>query len=377
MDDDSFLGISSEQNQPSQKSQDAPHLAETPLEHARRDFMWKGAAFVFAVLALALIIFLILLVIPNSLRPEAVQFEVPKGASFRAVAGDLKNAGLVRSKIFFETAARFLNLSKKIQSGAYSFSTDMSTLEILGALTSQRGANEVTITIPEGWTATDIAQYLENRTLVKAADFLRAAEKDYSTEFSFLKDLPKKSAGFPRLEGYLFPDTYRVFKDAPPEDIVRMMLKNFDAKLLQHMRNEILLQRKSIHDIVIMASIIEREIRTPEDKALVSGILWKRLRLGIALQADASIVYLKTGGRSRTAVDKVYADDLKIDSPYNTYKYRGLPSGPISNPGIESIEAALYPKSSQYLYYLSAPDGTTIFSRTLEEHNANKARYLK
>ncbi|MEK7149015.1 MAG: endolytic transglycosylase MltG, partial [Patescibacteria group bacterium] len=180
------------------------------------------------------------------------------------------------------------------------------------------------------------------------------------------------------LEGYLFPDTYRLYKDASADDVIRKMLGNFDRKLTKDMRNEIILQRKTIYEIVTIASLIEKEVKSPEDKVLVSGILWKRLQLKIALQVDASIIYIKTNGRSQlNGGEKVLYEDLKIDSPYNTYKYRGLPPGPISNPGLESIEAAIYPKQSPYLFYISTPDGKTIYSKTLEEHNTAVAKYLR
>lgn len=310
--------------------------------------------------------------------PEDVPFEIAKGESVGAVSERLAEKNIIRSPFFFNLTARLRGVTKNIQAGVYTIRSDISINALVTLFSSNMSSNEITITIPEGWTTKDIAQYLQEKGIVQAADFLRAAEKDYSSDFEFLKNISRKNTGFSPLEGYVFPDTYRIFKDATPEDIIRVMLRNFDRKFSPELRTETSSQKKSIHQIITMASIIEREVRKPEDKALVSGILWKRLDLGIPLQADASVVYLKTDGRSRTAIDKVFLDDLKIDSPYNTYKYRGLPPGPLSNPGLESIRAALYPQSSPYFYYLSASDdGTTIFSRTLEEHNANKAKYLK
>lgn len=383
-DDELFLGIEKkprmEKNaiQPQQPAElpkeSAPQTAPPP---EKKRLLRIAGMLLAALIGIGGIMLGIFLFIPNSLRSESVQFEVQKGESVRNIASDLRRQRLIRSSILFELLARGIGISRLIQSGAYSLSTDMSMVEVLSAVTSQPSPNEAVVTIPEGWTVRDIAQYLESRGLLKASDFLNATESDRSEQFPFLRSTPKKRTGFSPLEGYLFPDTYRVFKDAQPDDIIRTMLKNFDAKLSSRMRDEATLQRKPIRDIIIMASLIEREVRSPEDKAIVSGILWKRLKLGIALQVDASIVYTKTGGRSRTAVDKVYLEDLKIDSPYNTYKNRGLPPAPISNPGIESIEAALYPKSSAYLYYLSTPDGTTIYGKTLEEHNIAKTKYLK
>ena len=180
------------------------------------------------------------------------------------------------------------------------------------------------------------------------------------------------------LEGYLFPDTYYFRKEEGGDgkegikNFVKLMLTNFDKKLTPALRTEIERQKKSIFEIVTTSSLIEKEVRTFDDKKIVSGILRKRLKTGIPLQIDATIVFIT--GKKTTEIS---IEETKIDSPYNTYKYKGLPLGPIANPGIESIIAALYPESSEYWYYLSAPDGKTIFSRTLEEHNIAKFKYLK
>ena len=157
------------------------------------------------------------------------------------------------------------------------------------------------------------------------------------------------------------------------------MVRNFDAKVTQEVRDAIAGQQKSIFEIVIMASLIEKEVSSEEDRALVSGILWKRISLGMPLQVDATIAYIKNQeSRIKNQRDgKISLEDTKIDSPYNTYRYRGLPRGPIANPGLSAIRAAVFPRSSPYLYYLSTPDGRTIFSRTLEEHNAAKEKYLR
>ena len=150
------------------------------------------------------------------------------------------------------------------------------------------------------------------------------------------------------------------------------MQDNFDKKITPELREEIQQQGKTIFEIVTMASLIEKEVREKEEKEIVSGILWKRLENKIPLQVDATITYIT--GKKTTKISK---EETQIDSPYNTYKYLGLPPGPICNPGIDSIEAAIYPKSSEYWYYLSTAEGKVIFSKTLEEHNLAKAKYLK
>lgn len=210
---------------------------------------------------------------------------------------------------------------------------------------------EVTLTFPEGFTSREIAARLTENGLPGEA-FLSLVQTQ-------------------RLEGWLFPDTYRFFLDSSAEDIVNRFLVNFDRQLIPDLKEEITRQRKTLAEVLTMASLIEKEVRGLSDRATVSGILWKRLRLGIPLQVDASLAYIT--GKRDTSFSKA---ETRIESPYNTYLHAGLPPGPIANPGFESIQAALYPAESPYLYYLSAKDGTTIFSRTLEEHNLAKARNL-
>jgi UPF0755 protein len=183
-----------------------------------------------------------------------------------------------------------------------------------------------------------------------------------------LKDKPKSL----NLEGYIFPDSYKIRKEETIEDIINKTLQNFDKKVTPELRQEIEKQNKTIFEIITMASLLEKEVKTLEDKKIVSGILWKRLENNMPLQVDATISFI-TGKKDAN----ISIEETKIDSPYNTYKYKGLPLGPISNPGLESIIAAIYPESSDYWYYLSTPEGETVFSKTLEEHNIAKAKYLK
>ncbi|MBI4122479.1 MAG: endolytic transglycosylase MltG [Parcubacteria group bacterium] len=155
-------------------------------------------------------------------------------------------------------------------------------------------------------------------------------------------------------------------------DVVRKMVQNFDAKVTQDLRNEAARQGKNFYTVLIMASIIEAEVPHEEDRPIVSDIFWSRLAAGVPLQSDATLTYIIGG--SRPALTN---EELQIDSAYNTYKYRELPPTPIGNPGLSAIRAAIYPADTDYFYFLSTPEGETIFSRTLEEHNAAKARYLR
>ena len=330
------------------------------------------------------IFFLYTVFIPRSFSgKEAIAFRIERGESAQSIGTRLKDADIIQFAISFNLYARIRGISHLIQFGNYTIRSDMSVNDLLKMFYVKGSPDEVVITILEGWTVKDVARYLESIGLFPATEFLREIDADFAGEFSFLKNVsqvkgPRIDAERHYLQGYLFPDTYRVFRDASPMSVIKKMLENFDKKLTKSMRTEAILPRKTISEIITMASLLEREVRGQEDKAIVSGILWKRLQLKMPLQTDATIVFVKTNGfGSLDGNQKIYFDDLKLKSAYNTYLNPGLPPGPISNPGIESIEAAIYPKSSPYLYYLSAPDGKTIFSKTLDEHNRNKAKHLK
>jgi len=249
---------------------------------------------------------------------------------------------------------------------------------------------EKTVRIIEGWTSRGIGQYLEYQGIWMSEELLEVAgfpqvdynletemptPKDFSAEYSFLDDKPKNRG----LEGYLYPDTYRIYAtSSTPVDLIEKMLANFDKHLTPQMREDIKKQGKTIYEIVTMASILEKEAPINyatgdnQDARIISGIFWGRIEAGQALQSCASLAYI-------LGVDKQQysAEDTQIDSPYNTYMNRGLPPGPISNPGILAIEAAIYPTESDYNYFLT-PAGSKdiIYSKTYDEHLQNKYKYL-
>src|SRR3972149_5513944 len=173
------------------------------------------------------------------------------------------------------------------------------------------------------------------------------------------------------LEGYLYPDTYYVYKDSRPEDLIKKMLDNFENKT-KDILAEAQVSDKDFHDILTLASIVEREVPKTSERPIIAGLFLKRIQIGMALQSDATVNYVTGKYRLRPTYD-----DLQVDSSYNTYKNRGLPPSPIGNPSISSIKAVLNPEQSEYLYFLSKPTGETVFSKTLDEHNENKAKYLK
>ncbi|MDI3496482.1 MAG: hypothetical protein PWQ35_503 [Patescibacteria group bacterium] len=247
--------------------------------------------------------------------------------------------------------------------------------------------DEKTIKILEGWTVEDIGNYLVQFNFSKAEFKALVGEPkvdyrqrdtnpiDFSERFSFLADKPS----YYGLEGFLFPDTYRVFTSATTEDVVIKMLENFEQKLRPELREEIARQGKSIYEIVIMASLIEKEApinySDPEntDARIVSDIFWGRLEAGQALESDATLSYWFAD------TNPVHSgEELSVDTPYNSYKYKGLPPTPICNPGIRAIEAAIYPLETDYNYFLTDLKGENIYyARTYQEHLNNKYKYLK
>lgn len=250
---------------------------------------------------------------------EIIVFPVIKGEGTGEISSNLQKNGLIKNAFLFRIYVLMAGKSSGLQAGDYELSPAMNIPEIADKLALGEVLKK-TITIIEGWTVKDIEEYLK-MGLINTS-----------------------------LEGYLFPDTYEILPRDGVGEIIGKMRANFDKKITPELKEEIISQKKTISEIVIMASLIEKEVRTFEDKKIVSGVLWKRLKIGMPLQVDAAP---------------------------DTYKYRGLPPGPICNPGLESIKAAIYPEGSEYWYYLSTSAGKTIFSRTLEEHNIAKAKYLK
>lgn len=311
-----------------------------------------------------------------------VAFSVKKGEGAKEISINLEKQGIIRHSGIFRVYVLIFSFSQKLQAGDYLLSPSMSIPEIVEKFVAGQVKKE-RITIIEGWNLRDIADYLESQGVANKKDFFELAgypaefyssesslpqPKDFSGEFEFLKEKSKRVS----LEGYIFPDTYEIIAGTPLEDVIRKTLSNFSQKLTPELRQEIVAQNKSIFTIITMASLIEKEVRTLDDKKIVSGLLWKRLKVGMPLQVDATISYIT--GKKTT---KISREETQIVSLYNTYKYQGLPLGPICNPGSDSILAAIYPEDSDYWYYLSTPEGETIFSKTLQEHNIAKAKYLR
>ncbi len=315
------------------------------------------------VILVSLIIFWWQIRTPLNPTGETKIFKVSKGDSAKVIAENLKDTGLIKSPFLFRLYI-FLALSQySLKPGEYELSSKMPIRDI-GDILVLGGVNEVIITIPEGFGLKQVEDRLVGAGLAK---------RDELMNYKFSKDVPPILSDKPKstsLEGYLFPDTYRFFKDATLSDVISKMINNLNDKLTPDLKTAIKNSSHSTYEILTIASLIEKEISKDSDRSIVAGILWKRLKASVPLQVDATLIYI-------TGRNELYEADKKINSPYNTYLYRGLPKGPIANPGLSAIKAAIFPETSPYWYYLSAKDGTTVFSKTLEEHLRNKAIYLK
>lgn len=293
---------------------------------------------------------------PLSSQSAEQTFVIEKGQGVKQIALDLEKAGLIKSKIIFEYYVWYKDWVARLQAGEYSLSPLLSVSQI--AETIAKGEvvlREVKVTIPEGFTLKQIDQRLSESGLIKLGELINFNLSNSSSN----------------LEGYLFPDTYRFDQEASLDDIISKMLDNFDQKLDKNLRAEIEKQNKTIKDIIIMASIIEKEVATYDDLQMVSGVFWGRLNINYPLESCATIAYILGIDKWRYSIK-----DTEVNSPYNTYQNQGLPPGPISNPGLLAIKAAVYPTETDYRFFLSKPDGETVFSRTYEEHLENRAKYL-
>ena len=299
----------------------------------------------------------------------AQKIEVVEGEGVQEIGQVLENAQLVKSKYYFDYYVWKTGSRAKIKAGKYEIKGTMTVPEIVQVLSlGEIVPNQTKVTFPEGTSAQGMADILKQKGFDGDA-FLADAKSgsEIAANYSFLKDAPQKA----NLEGFLFPDTYIFFKDAKPEEIANRMLENFDEKLTSKMRDDIQSQGRNVFDVVTMASILEKEVRTPDDMKIASGIFWDRIGVGMPLQSCATIAYVLGTEKKQYSIA-----DTQTPSPYNTYINKGLPPGPIDNPGMNSILAAIYPTKTDYAYFLTDPaTGKTIFSKTLAEHAANKAKY--
>jgi UPF0755 protein len=299
-----------------------------------------------------------------------MRITVDSGESVRDIAQTLKEQGAIRSVTLFRLYLKSHGLDTGIRPGTFYIEPGMSFADIAKILDEGAG-REMPITIPEGFTVAQIDALLAEKGLTEIGAVIDCAKHcDFST-FEFLPQNAGENPGG-KLEGYLFPDTYFVNPvDFVPKFFLERMLGNFRTKVVEALAGDIESSGYSLQEEMTMASLIERETRTEEERPIVSGILWKRFDASQGLAVDATIRYALD--KPTEALTKI---DLQTDSPYNTRKYRGLPPSPIANSGLQSIQAALHPQDSEYWYYLHGNDGQIRYAKTNDEHNANKAKYL-
>jgi len=299
-----------------------------------------------------------------TLKGNVVKFTIEKGDGVKNVGAHLSQNSLIKSVAVFKLYMLISGKAQKLQPGVYELEPSMSIPEISKIFTAG-GSNEVRITIPEGSTIKDVREILIDAGVWKREKPFSFSLDELHAQYPFLSNASL-------LEGFIFPDTYRIARDATPDDIVRVFLNNFQLKAWPLLEGT-----KDWYATLTLASILEREVPDFSDRQIVAGILLKRMKIKMPLQVDATISYAKCDGQLRDCeVLRVARSDISFSSPYNTYQKLGWPPTPIGNPGQASIKAALTSKETPYLYYLSAKTGETFFSKTLEEHNINRAKYL-
>lgn len=310
---------------------------------------------------------------PASAEARRVRVVVREGETAASIAEKLAARGLIRNAEVFRWVTRWRGVDGRFLPGEYELSPHMTSREIMRVL--QAGDPTLgQVTYPEGWRAAQMADALAARGLIDREAFLAATRRaDYPLPLA--ADLP---AGV-SLEGYLFPDTYQVGQRTSAQELVLSMVGTFERRVGPQWERRRGRTGLALHEAVTLASIVEREAQRPDERPLIAGVFLNRLRAGMPLQADPTVQFALVGpapaGRPADGYWKspLSARDLAVDSPYNTYRRRGLPPGPIANPGLAAIEAVLDPAPSDYLYFVATEDGRHRFARTYEEHLKNVA----
>ncbi len=293
---------------------------------------------------------------------------VPAHLSAMGIGDLLAKDGIIGSPTMFFVYAKVHGASLK--AGDYLLSPSMGIPQIVGIL-GKGISQQISVTIPEGFTVKDIDALLADKGVAQAGDVLGCARACDFSSFGFLPHAPDLASRGGQVEGYLFPDTYFVDQHFELSAFLARLLRTFQAKVALPLKSDIAASGHSLNDVITMASLVEAEAKGDEERAMVAGILWKRLRQHMILGVDASVRYVLS-----KPTGPLTESDLGIDSPYNLRKKQGLSPGPIGNPGIASIRAALHPKDSQYFYYLHDKNGQIHYAVTNDEQNANRAKYL-
>jgi len=324
--------------------------------------MKKNIIFIFAGIILLCFIYVIAeLLIPLPTKGKNIEIRIPKGATFRQAIEILSKERLVRDKGLFFFIGKISGLDRKIRAGYYSITGSLTPLKILKMLKSGQ-IIEYDLTIVEGDSLREIGEKLSEKGIINKEDFVRlSSEKDF---------LAYHDIEAPSFEGYLFPDTYKIPKGMDPKDVIGIMIKKMREKISAEHYTRASKLGLSEKEVLTLASIIEKEAVTDEERPLISAVYHNRLKRKIPLQADPTAIY-----GIKSSSEKITASDLRRRTPYNTYVIKGLPPGPIASPGIKSVLAALYPADVPYMYFVSNNDGSHHFSVTAEEHQAAVKSY--
>ncbi|MFQ5811681.1 MAG: endolytic transglycosylase MltG [Anaerolineae bacterium] len=314
---------------------------------------------------------------PASDDPTPVVFTVEPGETAGDIALRLKRLGLINDAELFRQLARYHKADSKLEAGRYELRANMTMEEIIETLQHGR-LEEITVTIPEGWRAEQIAEMLAQEVGVDGEEFLDLVQGGYF-DYEFLQDRPPEAtAENIALEGFLFPDTYLLPVQPTALDIIERMLANFDQRFTAEMRQMAEEQEMTIYQVVTLASIVEREAVVAEERPIIAGVFLNRLEEGMNLDSCPTVQYAlgyqeDAGQWWKTPV--ALEEFAQVNSPYNTYLHRGLPPGPICSPGLASIQAVLESVETDYLYFLAKGDGSHAFARTFEEHLQNQQKY--
>jgi UPF0755 protein len=327
----------------------------------------KRALFVAILLVLLLVSWFSYEFSSSPKRPsETVTFEVKTGETAKDIAQNLKNQGLIRTDWAFVLGYRLFYSAQSLKAGEYTIQIPVSAKNIIFILTEGK-VKLYPITIPEGLTRRETAQHLQDTLSIDSAEFLEVYD-----DISLISDLDPEAKN---LEGYLFPETYSFPREPDANAVSFTMIAQFRKVFDDTWTKRAKEIGMTIREVVILASLIEKETSRSEERSLISGVFHNRLRIGMKLDCDPTIIYvLKEEDRFN---DRLRTKDLKLDTPYNTYLYGGLPPGPIANPGKGSLEAALYPAEVDYLYFVSKNDGSHHFSRSFREHQNAVNKYQR
>lgn len=300
---------------------------------------------------------------------QPVTFVVEPDESVDSIAARLHEEGLIRSPTYFKLRVRLSNADTRIQAGRFVLYTGMSVNQIIQTLTTSEPIEVVQVRFQEGWRLEQYAEQLVAVGLISSPEeFINAAQgESWRAAYDFLRDLPPGAS----LEGYLFPDTYEFRVDTTPEEIIRTMLDNFDRRVPPELRARAAERGLNLHQVLTIASIVEREAVIPEERPIIASVFYNRLRQNMPLQADPTIQYFV--GQPGNWWPEITQEDIQRQHVYNTYQHTGYPPGPICNPGLASIEAAINPADTNYLYFVTRGDGSGghVFAVTYEEHLRN------